>query len=160
MTVLFEAQCPFQRPPSKHEFTPHKSISAKVERRERGVDAQCLCQRPPPAPPQAIHADVERRNRGVEAQCLCQRPPSAISQAAAVEAQHNHLAPRAQALQLVLKPSAVGELNSAPLLHNRICLFYGSAHRLRRLAQRNGPARGQHLVTDQRSASGSCCAAI
>ncbi len=126
MTVLFEAQCPFQRPPSKHEFTLHKSISAKVERRERGVDAQCLCQ----------------------------RPPSAISQAAAVEAQHNHLAPRAQALQLVLKPSAVGELNSAPLLHNRICLFYGSAHRLRRLAQRNGPARGQHLVTDQRSASG------
>jgi hypothetical protein len=30
--------------------------------------------------------------------------------------------------------------------HNRICLFYGRAHRLGRLAQRNGPARGQHLV--------------
>ena len=41
---------------------------------------------------------------------------------------------------------AVGELNSAPRLHNRICLFYGRANRLRRLAQRNGPARGQHLV--------------
>jgi hypothetical protein len=32
--------------------------------------------------------------------------------------------------------------------HNCICLFYGRAHRLRRLAQRNCPARGQHLVVD------------
>ena len=46
----------------------------------------------------------------------------------------------------VQKPLAVGELNSGPRLHNCICLFYGRANRLGRLAQRNGPARGQHLV--------------
>ena len=32
-----------------------------------------------------------------------------------------------------LKPSAVGELNSVPRLHNRIDRFYGRAHRFRRL---------------------------
>jgi hypothetical protein len=65
-----------------------------------------------------------------------------------LEAQHSHLAPRVQAVQLVHKPSAAWELNSASRLHNRICLFYGRAHRLRRLAQRNGPARGQHRMLD------------
>ena len=32
-----------------------------------------------------------------------------------------------------MKPSAVGELNSVPRLHNRIDRFYGRAHRFRRL---------------------------
>jgi hypothetical protein len=45
-----------------------KSIEAKVERRNRGVEAQCLCLRPLSALSQAIVAKVERCNRGVEAQ--------------------------------------------------------------------------------------------
>jgi hypothetical protein len=38
------------------------------------VVAQCLCQCRPSALSQAIPAKVERRKRGVQAQCLCQRP--------------------------------------------------------------------------------------
>jgi len=33
-------------------------------------------------------------------------------------------------------------------LHNRICIFYGRAHRPRRLAQCNDPGRWQHLAED------------
>ena len=38
-----------------------------VERPNRGVEAQCLCQRPPPALSQVIEANVERCERGVHA---------------------------------------------------------------------------------------------
>ena len=84
-----------------------QAIVREVERRKRAAEAQCLCQRPPSALSQAIPAKVERRNRGVEAQCLCQRPPSALSHAAAFEAQHIQIAPRFQAVQLLQKPSVM-----------------------------------------------------
>ena len=51
-------------------------IVVKVERRQGGVEAQCLCQRPPYVLSQAILLKVDRRNRGIEAQCLCERTPS------------------------------------------------------------------------------------
>ena len=47
-----------------------QAIEDKVERRERAVEAQCLCQRTPSALSQVIFAEVERRERAVEAQCL------------------------------------------------------------------------------------------
>jgi hypothetical protein len=56
-----------------------QAIRFKVERAKGGVEAQCLCQRPPSALSQAIPVEVERRQGGVEAQYLCLRPPSAFS---------------------------------------------------------------------------------
>jgi len=64
---------------------PPSPIVVEVERLERGVEAQSLCQRPPSALSQGIVAEVGRRERGVEAQRLCQRPPSDLSQGIAAE---------------------------------------------------------------------------
>ena len=123
-----DAQCLYQRLPSAFS----QVIAAKVELRKRCVDAQFLCQRPPSAFSQVIVVKVERRNCGVEAQCLCQRSVK-------VERRDRGV---------TVRPLPVGEMNSAPRVHNRICLFYGRAHRLRRLLHPNFPARGQHLVVD------------
>ena len=46
-------------------------IPVKLDRRIRGVEVQCLFQRPPSALSQVIVGKVDRRKRGAEAQCLC-----------------------------------------------------------------------------------------
>jgi len=78
-------------------FLSHLMV-AKVEGRDRGVEAQCLCQRPPGALSQAIEAKVQRRMRMVEAQCLCQRPAPALSQAIDVKLERRKRDVEAQCL--------------------------------------------------------------
>jgi hypothetical protein len=59
---------------------------------------------------QAIGAKVDQRDRGVQAQCLCQRPSSDLSRSLRVAEQSPCTMRRqVQAFQLVQKPSAVGE---------------------------------------------------
>jgi hypothetical protein len=84
-------------------------IPAKVERRKRVVEAQCLCQRPPCALSQAIEAKVERRKRGVEAQNFCQRLPSALSQGIVVKVER-----RNRGVQAVKDQAPAPELSSSP----------------------------------------------
>jgi hypothetical protein len=136
----------FQLPPSA---LSQAIITGKVERREGGVEARCLCQCPPFGLSQSIVVEVERRKGGVEAQFLRQRPPSAFldvipfqmqfnqgcrqeacwpppgscpPHAAVLEAQQSYLAPRVQLLKS-FKILRFPELISVPHTHNRICLF-------------------------------------
>ena len=51
-------------------------ILAKIVLRNRGVEAQCLCQRPPSALSQAIRAKVERREWSPSASASARPPPS------------------------------------------------------------------------------------
>ena len=103
-----------QRPPSALP----QVIAMKVARCERGVEAQCLCQRPHSTCSDVIHLEIQFNQGCTREASYGIRPP----QAAVVEAQHCHLAPHAQAVQLFHKPLAVGEPIFAPHLYNRICL--------------------------------------
>ena len=107
-------------------------IRLKVEVAERGIQAQYLSQRVRSPVSQIIVTKDELAERGIRAQKLQYHPRAPISQLTLMKVQRSQIAAGHQVVQVVQQPPAIGETHSIPRPYTRMhsCFLHGRAHRL------------------------------